>query len=235
MERLIWFSFPGVFIVAAYILTGKPEVATISNAILGTIAVPTVGFVWHQTFRLAFETWFGFASRHRDVIRSIKEFWKNYNITDHEAFLIWECTFYGNSFPQAFQEHDRRAWHYTIACWSAGSAAFIAFIYVTLKWYLGFSEVAIIAPRISIIHIALVYIFIAFALVLKGYLTWRSICAQEVQVFWHHLKELEKCGALVRNWDAPAPCCMIRILDTPLEDSFTKLWKKIRGTGKNVN
>jgi hypothetical protein len=166
--QLIWFSVPGSLVVAALLFTGWwPDLKSSGAAFLTAGAVPLIGFVIHQVFRIVFEVSFGFEWRGRKVISHIQQHWQNDRLDERKAFLIWESAFYSDQFPASFREHDRGAWHYILSFWSGSVAAVVA-----AAISIGYSWNAILA-------------FIAMAVVLgaKGFLTWRSLCEQEVQIF----------------------------------------------------
>ena len=169
MKELIWFSMPGSFVVCALLVTGCwPDIKSSGDAFLTAGAIPLIGFIIHQAFRIPFERWFGYKWRGRHVISHIQQHWKTDELDDQKAFLIWESAFYSDEFPESFREHDRGAWHYILSFWSGSLAS-------------------LIAVAISIIGhlciVSLIFSFVAIAFAVKGSQTWHSLCAQEVQIF----------------------------------------------------
>jgi len=178
VEKLIWFSIPGSFIVAACIISGCPENYCSENIALYIGAAVVVGFVVHQCFRCFFEGFGMFDGRVSPCFRKvIKEIYVSMDVKKHHcccdttAFLIWECTFYGKDFPEGFRDHDCRSWHYIISFWSCSFAAVIA---------------AVITFCSSNNCWALIFVGVGIMLFFKGLLTWCSICKQEVLIFRRH-------------------------------------------------
>ncbi|MBI4559626.1 MAG: hypothetical protein HY706_18720 [Candidatus Hydrogenedentes bacterium] len=170
MNDLIWFSVPGAFLVAASLIAKWPfaiNCNSVGDSILTAVAIPLVGFVCHQLFRVLFEWRFGFEWPKRKVISKIWTLGEK-ELNSHDAFLIWECTFYGKCFPEHFREHDARCWHYILSFWSGTLAAVLSAVILTCQSKVGW---------------AIGFLVIAALLAWKGDLTWWSICDQEVQVF----------------------------------------------------
>lgn len=172
MNKLIWFSVPGSIIVTSLVFAGIwPEVNSSGVALLTAGAVPVIGFIFHQLFRCMFEKWFGYDWNQRRVISEFRNQWPDDNLSEKDAFPIWEATFYGPSFPEGFREHDRGAWHYIVSFWSGALAAIVAFLILIATeslWAIAFPSVGII-------------------LGIKGYQTWASLCDQESLIFRRHI------------------------------------------------
>lgn len=163
MQELIWFSIPGALVMAALWLV-CPRFSAVDPA-LGIALAVVLGFVVHQTFRVAFELSGGWASRFRPVIREIR---KSGSHSPLQAFLIWELTLYADDTAAAFRDHDRNAWHFVMSFWATALAAVLGGLIVmrsdtpeAATWRWGFAAVAVV-----------------FAL--KGFLTARSISQQEI-------------------------------------------------------
>jgi hypothetical protein len=156
----------------AFIFAGIwPKVNSSGVSLLTAGAVPMIGFVFHQIFRCVFEKWFGYDWVQRRVISEIRNQWSDEGLSNKDAFLIWEVTFYGHGFPEGFREHDRGAWHYIVSFWSGAFAAVVAFLIVLPAYGLW----------------ALTFIAVGIVLGIKGFLTWVSLCDQEFLIFRRHI------------------------------------------------
>ena len=95
MNDLIWYSIPGAIVIMPFIQTHSDSISS-EKWLIGIIIVgiPVVGFIIHQMWRTIYESFGGFKSNRRKVIRAIIEH-DNWGIKFKEdAFLVWELTFY---------------------------------------------------------------------------------------------------------------------------------------------
>jgi hypothetical protein len=193
MNQLIWFSIPGAIVTGTLYLINFSSIINPQNGALLLGLSLLNGFVFHQIYRIIFETYKrGYAGEWRGVLRKIiKAYKKKYKIKKNnkgylKAFLIWETTFYSEGFPEGFRKHDEGSWHYIQSFWGISVTAllsfitFVGYLYITKVELVGFSEDLIVW-----IYIGLIVMFY-----LKGKLTFDRLNEQEMAIFKIHQ---EKC------------------------------------------
>lgn len=186
MEQLIWFSVPGAVIVFAFVTTYPDPISAQGAAALGG-AIPLIGFLFHQGFRVVFEALGCYENDCRLVISQIADdFELKGENRRRQAFEIWEITFYGEKFPKAFRDHDREAWHYIQSFWS-GAFAGVAGLILLFVFQCCFKSHIRLAP----LAVA-VYIVTAAILAVKGWQTYRSLVRQEVAAYKACYQEFKK-------------------------------------------
>lgn len=141
MNQLIWFSIPGSILIGAMLIIFSPCFSTSGDflykelsSIILVLAVPITGFVAHQLFRLVFELSGGFSRKSRTVLKYIaNDLAATVDIPKlsiHNAFLVWEITFYSDAFPSSFRNHNRNTWHYILSFWGMSLSLLMAYMMV---------------------------------------------------------------------------------------------------------
>lgn len=185
MQQLIWYSIPGGITIVAFLLVQNSTItnATVAGAIVGS---PLIGFILHQFSRVIFETFYGYESKRRKIIKTIVQIFADptSKMTSYVkiAFLAWELTLYSESIPESFREHDRGCWHYILSFWSMCISALIGFGFLLYKFPKG---------MISIFWLV-IYAAVALLFALKAFLTTRSIETQEIAIFHIYRDVFEK-------------------------------------------
>jgi hypothetical protein len=193
----------------------------VAISIAGT---PLIGFVIHQGSRLSFERRRRFPficlRRHGEFShrsrRSLDILWdaiaipcgfRSDEFRREKSFLVWETTFYGTAFPEAFRNHDRRVWHYILSfrsgfLSSVSAALFLILVLADEFWKLriGFQPNDI---RI-IIAAAATFMIAGFILLSKGKQTLRGLMDQEIAMIYLYAGEFSRTAkqlsCLEKEW-----------------------------------
>ena len=183
MESLVWYSIPGVIVVATISLIALSELKLMTSpffAVSLAFLIPTCGFVVHQLMRVLFEGTGGFARKSRLAMNEICNWAKtehNVDIDCRKAFLVWESAFYGEGFPEAFREHNRGVWHYILSFWGVSLACLLSAMTTTVFFSINSDRLELFIS--SIFSLALYFMFRK-----KGFQTYHSLNKQEKMLFW---------------------------------------------------
>lgn len=176
MQELIWYSMPGALLMTAIALVWPESLDTDGKRLVFAALIPLVGSAIHQAFRAAFEATGGFERSSRKVpitiMKTLATSERRVLTSRHQAFLVWETSFYSAEFPAAFREHDRGAWHYILSFWGMALAG-LAGTFLFLGAYL------FQAAHRRFLVASLLEVAVAGTFALKGFLTYRSLVSQE--------------------------------------------------------
>jgi len=128
MDKLIWFSIPGGIAVFSIGLV-LPIIFNGSYVGITIVAIPILGFIIQQVWRLFFELFWGYNSKNRNIISTLM---RDYNLNNNDAFLLWELTLYSENISDSFRNHDRGVWHYVMSFYSCSLASIISIYIICL-------------------------------------------------------------------------------------------------------
>lgn len=135
MEKDIWHTVPGLLLPIVIFGNCWQSFSNVGAGLLALLVTWGIGYIWHQGYRVWFESWLGgdgFARKDRQVLKvllgarqglaSVDD--QRYTRKDYwQAFLIWEHVFYTADWPR-FVQHNKDQWHYLFAYKTTASAAF---------------------------------------------------------------------------------------------------------------
>lgn len=179
MKELIWYSMPGALLMTAIAIVWPESIDTDGKRLVFAALIPLVGFAVHQAFRTAFEATGGYERKSRKVLGTIVATLAptagRVLSSRHQAFLVWETSFYSDDFPAPFREHDRDAWHFILSFWGMALAGFTGTLVFLGAYFFQ-------ATHHRLLVAALIEFAIAGMFTAKGWLTYRSLVAQEEAV-----------------------------------------------------
>lgn len=194
MREFFWCYVTGVLLLAGPIVFFPAKFLEL------VVLAPAAGFLVHQTARLRFERKGGYAQPERAVIERIRsQFAPKFGVdglSDDEAFLLWETTFYSDAFPASFREHDHRAWFAVLALrgMALAARAGAAFCFVVgLALLVGRNaEGTIVAFAVMGVDVVLAQILGAKAATTQASLFQQEAAVLQLQqdLFATHLKRL---------------------------------------------